>query len=128
MNHCLVHALGVSHASLEQVRSATAEHGIVTKLTGAGGGGCALSIIRDSKSPFCRKCTVDRIHAETYNFFLGVLPETIKAVTENLEAAGFDCYQTSLGGIGVSAVLLGEKEDENWMVSTNRDTLEAYFQ
>lgn len=40
-------AMGVSHPSLEQVRTITSKHGMTTKLTGAGGGGCAVTIVRD---------------------------------------------------------------------------------
>ncbi|KAJ2896365.1 Mevalonate kinase, partial [Coemansia aciculifera] len=39
INHGLLSTLGVSHASLEQVREITAAHGLASKLTGAGGGG-----------------------------------------------------------------------------------------
>lgn len=40
--------LGVSHATLETIRYKTAEpHGLSTKLTGAGGGGCAVTLIPD---------------------------------------------------------------------------------
>lgn len=49
LNHCLLQGLGVSHPSLEKIRSITAESGLKTKLTGAGGGGCAVTFIRDGK-------------------------------------------------------------------------------
>ena len=44
--------LGVSHPSLEMVVSATSSHpfDLSTKLTGAGGGGCALTLIPDGMS------------------------------------------------------------------------------
>lgn len=51
LNHSLLQGLGVSHPSLEKVRSITAESGLKTKLTGAGGGGCAVTFVRDGK--FC---------------------------------------------------------------------------
>lgn len=41
--------MGVSHPSLEQVRNITRQHGLRTKLTGAGGGGCAVTILRDGE-------------------------------------------------------------------------------
>merc|ERR1719187_729719 len=44
-NHCLLAALGVSHPVLELVRGVTASHGLHTKLTGAGGGGVAVTLI-----------------------------------------------------------------------------------
>lgn len=49
LNHCLLEGLGVSHPSLEKIRMITAESGLKTKLTGAGGGGCAVTFIRDGK-------------------------------------------------------------------------------
>ncbi|KAJ1558433.1 hypothetical protein HK405_013698, partial [Cladochytrium tenue] len=45
MNHGALVALGVSHASLERVRAATAPLGLASKLTGAGGGGCAITFV-----------------------------------------------------------------------------------
>ncbi|KAI9496810.1 ribosomal protein S5 domain 2-type protein [Zychaea mexicana] len=103
MNHCLLHALGVSHGSLEKVRSVTGEYGVKTKLTGAGGGGCALSIIRDD------------VNVETTNL-----------VAQKLAAEGFDCYRTSLGGSGVNAVVLDNSLDQAWLMSADRETLEMH--
>ena len=45
MNQGLLSSLGVSHPSLERVVEVTAKHGLHTKLTGAGGGGFAFSLI-----------------------------------------------------------------------------------
>ncbi|KAF7728470.1 hypothetical protein EC973_006023 [Apophysomyces ossiformis] len=103
INHCLLAGLGVSHISLEKVRSITASYGMKTKLTGAGGGGCAVTVLRDN-----------------------LKQETINEAITLLGAEGFDCYQTSVGGIGVDAVELGEKEDEAWMVSADRAQLDSY--
>ena len=48
-NHAHLVALGVSHPVLETIRAlTTAEpYGLTTKLTGAGGGGCAVTLIPD---------------------------------------------------------------------------------
>ncbi|KAJ3337960.1 hypothetical protein HDU93_000284 [Gonapodya sp. JEL0774] len=43
-NQTLLVSLGVSHSSLENVRSIAARHGLFTKLTGGGGGGCAVTV------------------------------------------------------------------------------------
>jgi mevalonate kinase len=46
-NHGLLVAMGTSHASLEKVREVTARVGLSSKLTGGGGGGCAITLVRD---------------------------------------------------------------------------------
>ncbi|KXS10979.1 mevalonate kinase-like protein [Gonapodya prolifera JEL478] len=46
-NQTLLVSLGVSHASLENVRSIGQRYGVTTKLTGGGGGGCAITVVRD---------------------------------------------------------------------------------
>lgn len=43
--HRLLCALGVGHASLETVCTLAAGEGVMSKLTGAGGGGCAISLL-----------------------------------------------------------------------------------
>ena len=43
LNHHLLCALGVSHPVIEQVKMIGDELGLVSKLTGAGGGGCMIS-------------------------------------------------------------------------------------
>lgn len=48
-NHAHLITLGVSHPVLEQIKDITgkSEFGLHTKLTGAGGGGCAVTLIPD---------------------------------------------------------------------------------
>lgn len=43
--------MGVSHASLEAIKAKTksSPYGLSTKLTGAGGGGCAVTLVPDGK-------------------------------------------------------------------------------
>ncbi|KAG2058492.1 cystathionine beta-lyase [Suillus hirtellus] len=56
-NHGYLVKLGVSHPSLEAIRSKTAspQYALSTKLTGAGGGGCAVTLVPDdlSESSLC---------------------------------------------------------------------------
>ncbi|KAI9029551.1 mevalonate kinase-like protein [Phycomyces nitens] len=102
INHCLLNALGVSHTSLETVRSITGEHGLKTKLTGAGGGGCAVTILGEDTQQV-----------------------TIDTVVKSLGAKGYDCYQTLVGGVGAKATELTTK-DCSWLLNASRDTLESY--
>ncbi|GJJ69895.1 mevalonate kinase [Entomortierella parvispora] len=85
VNHGLLAALGVSHPSLEKVREISSKLGLKSKLTGAGGGGCALTLIRDD-----------------------VTPETVAVVKQLLEAEGFYCMETSVGGPGAGILTLTE--------------------
>ncbi|KAH7058203.1 mevalonate kinase [Linnemannia elongata] len=83
VNHGLLAALGVSHPSLEKVREISSKLGLKSKLTGAGGGGCALTLIRDD-----------------------VTSETVAVVKQLLEAEGFQCMETSVGGPGAGILTL----------------------
>lgn len=52
-NHSHLRTLEVSHASLEAIRAKTGgdPYRLHTKLTGAGGGGCAVTLVPDSACP-----------------------------------------------------------------------------
>ena len=78
MNQGLLAALGVSHPALEQIINITAKQKIHTKLTGAGGGGFAYSLI----TPW---------HTEIQ----------INTAKMELETAGFLCWEAQLAGEGV---------------------------
>lgn len=79
INHGLLVALGVSHPSLERIRAIGDEHNIgATKLTGAGGGGCAITLLADD---------VDE--------------KSLAAAKAVFAKNGFETFQTSLGGKGV---------------------------
>lgn len=60
MNHCLLSALGVSHAALERIRMAAERYGLSCKLTGAGGGGYAMILVPPSIS----SSTIDQLSSE----------------------------------------------------------------
>ena len=53
-NHTVLEKLGVSHAALQavKVKAAQEPYGLHTKLTGAGGGGCAVTIVPDGRARF----------------------------------------------------------------------------
>ncbi|KAI8608915.1 GHMP kinase [Chytriomyces sp. MP71] len=80
MNHGILNALGVSHPTLERVVNITTSHGLATKLTGAGGGGCALTLIREDTKE-----------------------SLLSTVVKELEAAGFECFESLVGCGGVTA-------------------------
>jgi mevalonate kinase len=46
VNHHLLGALGVGHRSLDDIYYISQELQMYTKLTGAGGGGCAITLIQ----------------------------------------------------------------------------------
>ena len=82
INHGLLVALGVSHPSLEKVKIIGDSNGIgATKLTGAGGGGCAITLVDDD---------VDE--------------SKIEVVMKEFEENGFETYETTLGGKGAGCL------------------------
>ena len=115
MNHGLLVSLGVSHPKLEHIRELVDYADIGwTKLTGAGGGGCAITLLKPD---------VSRKQLETVN--------------AAFEKAGFEEYKTTLGGDGVGilypAVLHngssekgGEEIDHHkFLKAEDEDTLET---
>ena len=81
VNHGYLVSLGVSHPRLERIRELVDYADIGwTKLTGAGGGGCAITLFRPD-----------------------VNGETIKELERKLSMEGFNFYKTILGteGVGV---------------------------
>eukprot|EP00941_MAST-03F_sp_MAST-3F-sp1_P005120 g5120.t1 len=73
VNHCLLSALQVSHPKLEFVRQTTKEYGgLSTKLTGAGGGGSAISLLPMEKT-------------------LASIEEQLEAMKEILHKGGCTC-------------------------------------
>lgn len=82
VNHGLLAALGVSHPALERLRALVDAAGVGwTKLTGAGGGGCAITLLRP-----------------------GVDAAKMKELERDLDSEGFKKYETLLGGDGVGVL------------------------
>ncbi|WOH14383.1 hypothetical protein DCAR_0933902 [Daucus carota subsp. sativus] len=78
MNQGLLQCMGVSHASIETVIRTTLKYKLSTKLTGAGGGGCVLTLLPTILS----KTIVDKVKAE-------------------LESCGYQCLTAAIGGNGL---------------------------
>ncbi|XP_047315822.1 mevalonate kinase isoform X2 [Impatiens glandulifera] len=78
MNQGLLQCMGVSHASIETVLRTTLKYKLTSKLTGAGGGGCVLTLLPTLLS--------------------GLI---VDKVTTELEACGFQCLSAGIGGKGV---------------------------
>lgn len=79
MNQHHLNALGVGHAALDRLCQVTLAHGLHSKLTGAGGGGCGITLLRPDLEP-----------------------EEVEATKQALTGCGFDCWETSIGAPGVS--------------------------
>ncbi|XP_035113424.1 mevalonate kinase isoform X5 [Callithrix jacchus] len=79
MNQHHLNALGVGHASLDQLCQVTRAHGLHSKLTGAGGGGCGITLLKP-----------------------GLEQPEVEATKQALTSCGFDCWETSVGAPGVS--------------------------
>ncbi|KAF8322620.1 cystathionine beta-lyase [Clavulina sp. PMI_390] len=82
-NHAHLVTLGVSHPSLEAIRQITGakQYNLHTKLTGAGGGGCAVTLIPD-----------------------GFRDASVGALLSSLREAGFEPYLTNVGGSGLGVL------------------------
>ncbi|GFO07653.1 mevalonate kinase [Plakobranchus ocellatus] len=79
MNHQFLNLMGVGHSSLDQIVATACDHGFHGKLTGAGGGGCAIILLPSDAD--------------------AVVLEKMKAKFDSL---GFQVFpKTSFGGRGV---------------------------
>ena len=86
LNHGLLVSLGVSHPKLERIRELIDHAGIGwTKLTGAGGGGCAITILRPESL------------AEADG-------GTLRDLERRLDEEGFERFEAMLGGDGVGVL------------------------
>lgn len=103
INHGLLVALGVSHPRLERIRELVDHEGIGwTKLTGAGGGGCAMTLLKPDVSE-----------------------EKLRRLEDTLEAEGYRKFETTLGcdGVGVlmPAVIKNGSGDDDGGDEINQD-------
>ena len=99
MNHGLLVALGVSHPALETVKIISDKYNLgATKLTGAGGGGCAITLVDES---------IDE--------------SVIHNAMKEYENEGFESFETSLGGKGVGMLFEDDcQESEKFLFSLTK--------
>jgi hypothetical protein len=107
-NHSYLVQLGVSHPSLEAVRAKTASEPfkLHTKLTGAGGGGCAYTLVPDGQ--FARSLLLwssGLTFGVLRLLFLGFPEDRLERLKESLHADGFVCYETFIGGSGLGVAV-----------------------
>lgn len=97
INHGLLVALGVSHPGLEKIKMASDTLKIgQTKLTGAGGGGCALTILNDSTTR-----------------------EKVQHFMSQMESQhGYKTFETTLGGSGCCHLQLSQLTQEQEKIVT----------
>ncbi|KAJ1412256.1 GHMP kinase [Ochromonadaceae sp. CCMP2298] len=90
LNHGLLCALGVGHPALTAVVEASQALGFPCKLTGAGGGGCAIIL---SPVPFCEDAP--ELGQE------GEQEQALRSLVRQLREMGCDVHRSSVGGSGV---------------------------
>ena len=101
-NQSLLRAMRVSHPSLERVCDITKQQfGLPTKLTGAGGGGCAFTYLGSNSTP--------NIDTTTH--------QMIKAIEQQ---HGVKCMESNAGGPGVLWVFPPSIATSENSRSTNR--------
>ncbi|KAM3940842.1 mevalonate kinase isoform 1-T2 [Leptodactylus fuscus] len=79
INQHHLNVIGVGHPSLDRLCQVTACHGLHSKLTGAGGGGCAITLLHPD-----------------------IEPTVVDSVKQQLSDCGYQCWETSIGAPGVS--------------------------
>ncbi|KAK3715745.1 Mevalonate kinase [Vermiconidia calcicola] len=114
VNHGLLTSLGVSHPRLERLRYLVDQAGVGwTKLTGAGGGGCAITLLKPESAKQSGQLNGEAAHADGQS---SSTSSPLRDLERQLEEEGFKKYETTLGGDGVGilypAVLNDEEIDQ----------------
>lgn len=99
VNHSLLTALGVSHPKLERLRYLVDQSGVGwTKLTGAGGGGCAITLLKPEQQASTQLNGQSSIESD------GLRSEALRKLEKQLNVEGFKKYEATLGGDGVGVL------------------------
>lgn len=98
VNHCLLNAIGVGHVALDTLLQTSKDYGYSGKLTGAGGGGCALVYIQN-----------------------GFEESAVDILKHVLTKKGYVCYEVSLGVPGLSIHDISAA-DGHYQNNDNNDT------
>ncbi|KAI5358379.1 putative ribosomal protein S5 domain 2-type [Septoria linicola] len=130
INHGLLTSLGVSHPRLERLRYLVDQAGVGwTKLTGAGGGGCAITLLKPDLpevAPNDRRQSMSQLNGDAA---YGDKLSPMEQLDKDLKAEGFVKYATTLGGDGVGvlypAVINDEEIDlEMFLTADGREGVE----
>ena len=125
VNHGLLTSLGVSHPKLERLRYLVEQAGVGwTKLTGAGGGGCAITLLKPDTSPQAAQLNGKAAYAEATPY-----SKALHQLEGQLDEEGFQKYETTLGGDGVGvlypAVINDEEIDQDmFLTASGREGVE----
>lgn len=127
VNHGLLTSLGVSHPRLERLRYLVDQAGVGwTKLTGAGGGGCAITLLKPRSLPSLEEADGEACDMRSAK----PGPTGLHELERQLDEEGFERYETTLGGDGVGilypAVLHDEEIDqEMFLTARGAEGIEA---
>lgn len=125
VNHGLLTALGVSHPKLERLRYLVDQAGVGwTKLTGAGGGGCAITLLKPTKAQGAQ------LNGEAAHEPPLVKTSPMETLLDQLKEEGFERYETTLGGDGVGVLypaIINDEEihQEMFLTTQGREGVEA---
>ena len=138
VNHGLLTALGVSHPKLERLRYLVDQAGVGwTKLTGAGGGGCAITLLKPTPTQNGHSrngSSAAQLNGEAAHEPLPAQSHTktpaMETLLDQLEEEGFERYETTLGGDGVGvlypAIINDEEIHQDMFLTTEgREGVEA---
>jgi len=87
MNQYLLCGLGVGHPTIDKIQSTAKEYGLPSKLTGAGGGGCVISLLPP-----------------------GISAEKIAELEGKLQKMGFETLNCTVGQQGLRVFLSEERQ------------------